>query len=62
MTRLHLIRAFCDWLISLSEHERQEYEAQPGFQTFHDLTDGEVFAAVIEMRRRVRRLSAEMRP
>lgn len=50
MTRLHRVHAFCDWLDTIPPDP--PYFEHPGFRVFADLTDGEMMAAHIEMRRR----------
>lgn len=50
MTRLHRVRAFCDWLESIPL--TPPYHEQPGFRFFADLTDGEILAAQVLIRAR----------
>ncbi len=57
MTRLHRVHAFCDWLDTIAPDP--PFFRQAGFSAFADLTDGEIMAAQIEMRRRAAAASRE---
>jgi hypothetical protein len=50
MTRMNRILAFCDWLETIPPDP--PFFQHADFSKFADLTDGEIMAAEIEMRRR----------
>lgn len=53
----HRVTAFCDWLETLPAGT--PFHSQPAFRFYADLTDVDIVAASIEMRRRADAFTAE---